>query len=191
MHAPLARRAGRLLVAALLTSVLVASAAGATAAPGGAARNAATYGTVRHDITFIAMLVPHHRSAVEMASVARERATTAPVRRLAAHIAEEQSHQIREMRAWLERHDAEPMPPPGPVREMERQDLQMLRAATGVEVDRMFLMMMRPHHAQALSEAEDELEHGRNHFALGVARTTRVDQARELALMNDLLAALG
>jgi uncharacterized protein (DUF305 family) len=191
MHPPLARRAGRLLVAALLTSVLVASAAGATAAPGTAARNAATYGTVRHDITFIAMLVPHHRSAVDMASVARERATTAPVRRLAAHIAEEQSRQIREMRAWLERHDAEPMPPPAPVREMERQDLQMLRAATGVEVDRMFLMMMRPHHAQALSEAEDELEHGRNPFALGVARTTRVDQARELALMNDLLAALG
>jgi uncharacterized protein (DUF305 family) len=191
MHAPVARRAARLLVAALLTSVLVASAAGATAAPGAAARNAATQGTVRHDITFIAMLVPHHRSAVDMASVARERATTAPVRRLAAHTAEEQRRQIREMRAWLEDHDAEPMPPPAPVREMERQGLQMLRAAMGVEVDRMFLMMMRPHHAQALSEAEDELEHGRNHFALGVARPTRVDQARELALMNDLLAALG
>lgn len=94
------------------------------------------------------------------------------------------------MRAWLERHDAEPMPPPEPVREMEQQDLEMLRSAKGAEVDRMFLMMMRPHHAQAVTEAEDELEHGRDSFALDVARTTMDDQSREIAQMNDLLAAL-
>jgi hypothetical protein len=41
-----------------------------------------------------------------------------------------------------------------------------------------------------VSEAEDEFEHGRNGFALSVARTTKTDQAREIAQMNDLLAAL-
>lgn len=185
-----ARRTHRLVAATLITGALVLWAAGAAAAAPDAAHHPEGDGTVPHDVTFIAMLVPHHESAVEMATVARERATNDEVRKLAAHIADEQTRQISEMRAWLDRHDAEPMPPPEPVREMEEQDLQMLREARGVEVDRMFLMMMRPHHAQAVSEAEDELEHGRDAFALDVARTTKDDQAREITLMNDLLAGL-
>ena len=94
------------------------------------------------------------------------------------------------MRRWLRERDAEPMPPPGPVQEMNRQDLRMLRDARGVQADRLFLMIMRPHHAQGVSEAEDELEHGRNSFAVNLAGTNKADQTREIAQMNDLLAAL-
>jgi uncharacterized protein (DUF305 family) len=179
----------RLLVAALCSGVLLLPAASTATAPSAVAHGGGDQ-TVRHDVTFIAMLVPHHQTAVQMASVAQASATNAEVRRLAAHIATEQSRQIRQMQAWLARHNAAPMPPPAAVRAMERQDLQMLREADGVMVDMMFLMMMRPHHAQAVSEAEDELEHGRNGFALHVARATKTDQAREITQMNDLLAAL-
>jgi uncharacterized protein (DUF305 family) len=146
--------------------------------------------TVRHDVTFIAMFVPHHREAVRMSRVAERRAADRRVRRLAARIAVTQSRQIRQMRAWLHRHRAAEMPPPAAVREMERQDLRMLRSAKGREVDRMFLMMMRMHHAQAVSETQDELEHGRDAFARRLARTANVQQTREIALMNDLLADL-
>ena len=183
-----ALRGLRLLAVAVSAGVLLVPTAGA-AAPTRDPRHGGG-GTVRHDITFVAMLLPHHQTAVEMATIARDKATTAEVRRLAAHIADEQSRQIAQMREWLRDRGAQPKPPPAPVREMERQDIQMLRDAQGAEVDRMFLMMMRPHHAQAVSEAEDELEHGRNQFAVNLARTTRNDQLREIALMNDLLAAL-
>jgi uncharacterized protein (DUF305 family) len=176
------RRTVGTLAAATLTGTLLAP-----AAPAGASHNSKT---VRHDLTFIAMLLPHHEQAVRMAIVAAERATRADVRRLAAHIAEEQSRQVRQMRAWLQRRDARPMPPPEPVQEMERQDLQMLREARGVEVDRMFLMMMRQHHAQGVSESEDELMHGRDPFAMELARANKSDQSREIAQMNDMLAAL-
>ncbi|HJT92520.1 MAG TPA: DUF305 domain-containing protein [Mycobacterium sp.] len=179
------RRTVGTLAAAAVTGTLLAPATQASAAPSHSSK------TVRHDITFIAMLLPHHEQAVRIASVAAERATRADVRRLAAHIAEEQSHQIRQMRAWLQRRDARPKPPPEPVQEMNRQDLRMLRDARGAEVDRMFLMMMRPHHAQGVSESEDELMHGRDPFALGLARTSKRDQSREIAAMNDMLAALG
>jgi uncharacterized protein (DUF305 family) len=67
----------------------------------------------------------------------------------------------------------------------------MLQAATGMDDDMMFLMMMRPHHSQAVSESEDELEHGQDRFALHLAATTKADQGREISQMNDLLAALG
>jgi uncharacterized protein (DUF305 family) len=145
---------------------------------------------VSHDVTFIAMLVPHHQMAVQMASMARDKATNPQVRQLAAHIADGQSGQIRQMQAWLDRRGAKPMPPPAPVRAMEKQNMAMLRSARGVQVDRMFLIMMRPHHALAVAESVDELEHGRAKFALDQARTAKADQSRELARMNALLAAL-
>jgi uncharacterized protein (DUF305 family) len=176
----------------LITALVlpVAGASTSAAAPPAGSGHHASQRTARHDITFIAALTPHHESAVTIAEVAETRATSAGVRRLAAHIVAEQSAQVREMRAWLARRDAEPTPPPAPVREMEAQDLAMLRDATGVEVDRMFLMMMRSHHAQGVSEAEDELKNGRNDFAVDLARNVKADQTREIARMNDLLAAL-
>ncbi|MFJ8819642.1 DUF305 domain-containing protein [Amycolatopsis thermoflava] len=188
MRCRIARRHLRIVVAALAaTALVVAPAASASTSTNAKGNDRAA----SHDISFIAMLVPHHQTAVEMASVAKSKATNAQVRQLAAHIVDEQSRQIRQMQAWLSRNGAKPEPPPAPVREMEQQDLQMLRSAEGAMVDRMFLMMMRPHHAQAVAEATDELEHGRDGFALSIARTTKTDQAREIAQMNDLLAALG
>jgi uncharacterized protein (DUF305 family) len=179
----------RIAAGALTAAVLLLPSAGAAAASTQAERGGSDR-TVRHDVTFIAMLLPHHQTAVDMANIARHKATNPQVRQLAAHIADEQSRQITQMRRWLRERDAEPMPPPGPVQEMNRQDIRMLRHADGNQVDRMFLMMMRPHHAQGVSEAEDELEHGRNNFALDLARTSKRDQVREIAQMNDLLASL-
>ena len=179
----------RWLAAALAAGVLLLPSAGAAASPTAHTGHGGDR-TVRHDVTFVARLLPHHQTAVQMASIAREDATTPRVRRLAAHIAEEQTRQIAEMRVWLRQRNAAPMPPPEPVQEMERQDIAMLREADGTEVDRLFLMMMRPHHAQAVAEAEDELEHGRNGFAVNLARTSKMDQTREIAVMNDLLAGL-
>ena len=179
----------RPLAASMAAGVLLVPATGAAAAPTQGMYHTGDR-TARHDVTFIAMLVPHHQTAVQMASIARDKATNPQVRRLAAHIVDEQSRQISQMRAWLRQHNAKPMPPPAPIQEMERQDIHMLRAAQADQVDQLFLMMMRPHHAQAVSEAEDELQHGRNDFAVSVARTIKTDQSQELAKMNDLLAAL-
>ena len=186
-------RLARALGACLGAGLLLLPSAGAAAGPTTAARHADqtvrhANRTVRHDVSFVAMLLPHHQMAVEMATVARDKATQPQVRRLAAHIADEQSDQVTQMRVWLRQRNAQPDPPPAPVQEMGRQDLQMLRESRGVEVDRMFLMMMRPHHAQGVSESEDELKHGRNTFALTLARTNKADQLREIAQMNDLLA---
>jgi uncharacterized protein (DUF305 family) len=54
----------------------------------------------------------------------------------------------------------------------------------------MFLVMMRGHHVQAVSQAEDELRHGHSEFALRMARDTKAGQTKEIATMNRLLAAL-
>jgi uncharacterized protein (DUF305 family) len=63
-------------------------------------------------VTYIAMLVPHHQAAVEMTNMAVAKATNPQVRQLATHIVDEQRGQINQMLTWLERRNAEPMPPP-------------------------------------------------------------------------------
>jgi uncharacterized protein (DUF305 family) len=173
------RRVVRAAAAVACVFVLMLPAVSASATPSGGQGK-----TNAHDITYIAMLVPHHQAAVEMAKVATGKAMDQRVRQFAAHIVDEQ---INQMLVWLHRRHAEPMPPSAPVREMEEQDLEMLRAATGSDVDMMFLMMMRPHHGQAVSESADELEHGRDGFARRLANTTKSDQGREISQMNDLL----
>jgi uncharacterized protein (DUF305 family) len=172
-------------VAGSLALSPVASASSATGGDG--ADLAAHQKTEQHDVSFVAMFLPHHQSAVQMARVARERATEEQVRRLAAHIVEVQTRQIGQMESWLKERNAEPMPPPAPVRKMDRQNVQMLREARGVQVDRLFLILMRMHHAQGISEAADELLHGRDSFAIKLARTAKEDQVGEVSEMNRLL----
>lgn len=186
------RRDGRL--AAVLTPVvtlvgalvlaLVAPASAATAA------NAATAKANKHDVGFVAAMVPHHEAGIEMAELARTKASNAAVRALAARIDDTQTKQVAEMRDWLKRHDASPASMPKAVRDLERQDLQVLRAARGEAFDGLFLIMMRRHHAQAVSEADDELRHGGSEVALGLARTIRAGQLKEIGTMNGLLGSI-
>ncbi|MEV4471287.1 DUF305 domain-containing protein [Nonomuraea sp. NPDC049504] len=147
--------------------------------------------TVRHDVTFMSMLVPHHETAIRMATVAQQRAAVSQVRALAARIIAAQTAEIRQIRNWLQRHGARPMTDPPAVQQMNSQDLEMLRSVPRTEVDRMFLMMMRMHHAQAVSMAIDELQNGKNREALDLAQSVKDDQSQEILTMNRLLRSLG
>jgi uncharacterized protein (DUF305 family) len=71
-----------------------------------------------------------------------------------------------------------------------RQDEAELTAADGVQVDCYFLRIMRPPHAQAISEAGDELEHGRDRQTRSLAARTRQVQLGELPRMNRLCVRL-
>ena len=184
MRLPPSRRA--VALAAVLTFAVVVGTPSVATAGDRHERSHPVRGTSRHDQTFIAMLVPHHRDAVDMAMFAEDRAVDGQVRRLAAHIVDEQNTQIDEMLAWMRRNGVTQLQPPEPVQEMAEQDMQMLRPAR-TRVDQLFLMMMRPHHAQAVSGADDELLHGRDSFALDMARSTKADQAAEISEMNRLL----
>lgn len=190
-------RCGHVLAAGVLVAALsiplsatTASAAVTTSAATSVATAANPDPAVKHDITFIAMMVPHHASGIQMAQLAEKKASSDRTRKLAARIDQVQTRQVRDMKAWLKRHRSEPMQPPSAVRKMDRQDLEMLRMAKGHLFDAMFLVMMRHHHAQAVSAAEDELHHGRDEFALRMARTIKAGQAQEIATMNEMLLAL-
>lgn len=55
-------------------------------------------GNVDHD--FVAMMIPHHEGAVDMATIELARGKDPMLRRMARDIIGSQQHEIQEMRAW-------------------------------------------------------------------------------------------
>lgn len=61
-------------------------------------------GNVDHD--FVSMMVPHHRSAVEMAQTYLKSGRDPEIRKLAQQIVDSQTKEVRFMRGWQAKHMA-------------------------------------------------------------------------------------
>lgn len=138
------------------------------------------------DRGFIAAMVPHHRSAIEMAEVARREGDSEFVTTLADDIVRTQEAEIAE----LERIDAR-LSEAG----VEEGTLDMGAGAMGMEMDsgslsgaepfdEKFLAMMVPHHEGAVRMARVELEEGSDPELKRLARQIITAQERELEAMR-------
>ncbi|WP_265920992.1 CopM family metallochaperone [Cupriavidus nantongensis] len=67
---------------------------------------APTNGIPDHD--FVAMMIPHHQGAIDMAKALLLYGKDPALRNLAQGIITEQQNEIRLMQAWLQRHQAQP-----------------------------------------------------------------------------------
>lgn len=101
---------------------------------------------------FLVEMVGHHAMAVEMAEMAKEKATHQELKDLADGIVRTQTVEIRRMRGWLESWygrrvaDDHGMP--------HGDDMEMLEDASGPEFEVRFMAMMSVHHAQAIERAK-------------------------------------
>ncbi|UDM53237.1 DUF305 domain-containing protein [Cupriavidus sp. MP-37] len=68
--------------------------------------HAPTNGVPDHD--FVAMMIPHHQGAIDMAKALLLYGKDPALRNLAQGIITEQQNEIRLMQAWLQRHRAQP-----------------------------------------------------------------------------------
>jgi uncharacterized protein (DUF305 family) len=149
------------------------------------------------DVTFAQTMIPHHRQALQMAELARTRATNPKVEELAVKIQAEQQPEIQTMTAWLQAWGA-PIPDmsggmvhgsmPGM---MTDADMGKMKTASGAAFDRMFLTMMIAHHEGAVQMAETENAQGRNPGAKALAKRVETTQRAEIAEMRALLKTLG
>ena len=131
---------------------------------------------------FMAMMVPHHESAVRMARLALEKAQHPQVRRLAQGIIASQEGEITRMRAWHEQWFGEGLEPDttGPHAMMDMSDLEAARE----DFDRRFLAMMIPHHASAVMMADEvRMAEPRGQVDL-LAREIIAAQAEEIGQMQ-------
>ena len=99
---------------------------------------------------FLVDMVGHHSMAVDMAEMAKERATHQELKDMADDVIRAQTAEIKSMRSWLKKWYG---------REVaedhmgQDEDMQMLEEASGPEFEVRFLSMMSVHHTQAIERA--------------------------------------
>jgi uncharacterized protein (DUF305 family) len=206
------------VVAAALALLLIGGAAGMLVGlPGSAATTTPSADSV--DVGFAQDMTVHHEQAVEMASWARDHTTDPQVKQLAFDIETTQLQQIGRMQGWLGLWGAPAFPTgrqymtwmagpggtghghamsdgssagaarmPGMATD---EDLKNLRAASGAQLDTLFLQLMLRHHLGGT----DMLQYAAGHAALPEVRNLAAQaltaQTSEADLMRQLLAARG
>jgi uncharacterized protein (DUF305 family) len=204
----------RLLAAAIVGAVLIG--AGAVLAGRLSSGATATPSTESAAAGFLRDMQVHHAQAVDMAMTIRDSSTDPDLRRLAYDIALGQSNQAGQMYGLLESwglSQASRQPPmtwmsqpvldgssgdhghtPSPDGTMPgmASDTQLgeLRAASGVEAEKLFLTLMIAHHRGGLEMAEGVLARTTVPQVVTMAKGIIVSQQADIDAMQAMLARL-
>jgi uncharacterized protein (DUF305 family) len=160
------------------------------------------------DRDFVAMMVPHHRGAIDMAQAELRYGHNQQLFRLSQEIIAGQLQEIAAMHvavgdevsvfeAMLAGSPSEggaAVPPPGPATAeapllhenavaMDRMMSGMAIKPTG-DIDRDFVAMMVPHHQGAIDMAQTELRYGHSASLRRIAQEIVVDETQQIALMR-------
>lgn len=155
-------------------------------------------------------MITHHEQAVTMGMIAYTQAEHAYVRSLGYDIAINQQGQVGMMHQWLRDWDLDPTGSqprmawmadeldPAMVREgglmpgmATTAQLNELREAEGLAVDRLFLELMTTHHLGGLHMVDAVLDRSDNPQVTSLAELMRAGQAKEMQDMSALQEEVG
>ncbi len=145
------------------------------------------------DRDFVAMMVPHHQGAIDMAEAELSYGHNELLRRLAQEIIVTQQEEIAEMRLALVSAAASLSTGSVEASFLAKTDAAMARMMAGMkikpsnDVDRDFVAMMVPHHQGAIDMAEAELSYGHSEPLRGLAQEIIATQEQEIAVMRRAL----
>jgi uncharacterized protein (DUF305 family) len=146
------------------------------------------------DRAFIDAMVPHHRSAIEMARTAQHGLTDPTLKKIAADITSTQQREIDRMLAWRQEWYGSRTLDPNAGHELGLSMEEMGMAGDAHElhdaadVDAGFAAMMVDHHEGAIRMAELALDRGQHPEIRTLARQIVAAQQREVQLMRPLAA---
>ncbi len=159
------------------------------------------------DVRFMQNMIAHHAQALEMSSLAPERAHRDDIRRMAHRIEVSQAAEISLMKRWLERRGEEVPDLDAPhgahahhghaelmAGMLTPEQLEELASATGPEFDRLFLQFMMYHHEGALQMVEELFSipgAGQETEIFRFASHVDSDQRIEIGRMSRMLNADG
>jgi uncharacterized protein (DUF305 family) len=138
------------------------------------------------DRAFVAEMIPHHRSAVEMAEIAAQRSERGEIAELAEDVISTQNAEIDQLQGF-ERRFADAGIEQGELGMAAHEmgagvDAAMLRDAE--PFDREFIDAMIPHHQGAIRMARVELAQGENPDVKRLAEAIIAAQSSEIDQMN-------
>ena len=159
------------------------------------------------DAGFARDMQTHHAQAVEMAFLVRDRSDDEELRTVAYDIITSQQQQAGQMYGWLVQwglpqtgsrppmdwvggeHAAAHASADGTMPGMAtKAQLDELRAATGVEAERIFLRLMIAHHEGGVAMADAAVADARTPEVQTLAGAISAAQTSEIALLQQLLA---
>jgi uncharacterized protein (DUF305 family) len=166
------------------------------------------------DVGFAQDMSVHHQQAVEMASWERDHTTDPVLAQLASDIEATQTGQIGRMQGWLElwnaaslptgghmawmtepTHDHNTTPAAGGVATMpgmaSPEELTALRAASGPQLDVLFLQLMLRHHEGGAAMLQYGAEHAAVPQVRNLAAQMLSSQSAESDYLRQLLAQRG
>ncbi len=138
------------------------------------------------DRAFVAEMVPHHESAVEMATIAQRRGEHDEIKDLAVEIIESQNAEIQTMNGLATQFDEAGVEKGDlgvPTHQMG-MDMDAAMLETAKPFDRAFIDMMIPHHQGAIRMARAELGKGTSPEANELAEAIIDAQTKEIDEMN-------
>lgn len=145
-------------------------------------------GMAMDDKAFIAMMVPHHQMALDMANIELERGTDAQTRAFAKKVIADQSKEIAQMKAWYRDWygtDVPEMPMSADMAMMGMDmDLDALREAKNVDLT--FLTMMQPHHAGAVIMANAAMGDAGHAEVAALEKRIVAAQSTEMGTMQQM-----
>jgi uncharacterized protein (DUF305 family) len=142
------------------------------------------------DRAFVADMIPHHESAIEMARIARERGESEFVKTLAENIIRTQSAEIKTLEAedaQLEEEGVE-VGDLGVPEHMSGMSMDIDSLESAEPFDTEFMTMMIEHHESAVTMARVETEKGSDPELVELAHEIIEAQEKEI---SDMRAELG
>lgn len=153
------------------------------------------------DITFAETMVPHHKQAIDLSTMASERSADPELLTLAGEIVAKQQPEVNILNVflvqWNENPDAQtdpgsgddPLEPsiPGMVDDATVAKLGSLR---GPEFDKLWLQSMIGQLQGGVTIADDEVANGANVDAIAVAKSIAAGLEPRIAQMNKMLEGM-
>jgi uncharacterized protein (DUF305 family) len=180
------------LAPALLLGVLVTLTVALNACGDDGDENSA--GNSNANRSFLEAMIPHHESAIEMASVARRRAEHPEVKELARRIVDTQRDEIRQIERLHQRLFGQKIIPNGDAHEglgLSAQEAGMAHMeptaalARAEPFDKAFIDEMVPHHQGAIRMARAVLDETEDDETRSLAEAIVRTQLDEIEQMND------
>ncbi len=151
------------------------------------------------DVQFMQGMIMHHKQAVDMAALVKDRTNHPAVTTAAARISASQTDEMKFMRDWLSER-SEPLEMAGmghahhDMKGMASPDqMAALASASGVAFDALFLSLMVAHHDGALKMVDELLKYSGTAYDPVMAQfvdDVKSEQKNEIERMNVELAGL-
>ncbi len=140
----------------------------------------------KNDVQYIDAIVPHHRAALAMAEMEVEKGARSEVKAMAQAMIEMQREEIELLLAAREELTGRRVVPKPPRDPHMVRDMREMEAATGAEMDSLFIRDMIPHHAEAISIAHRALRNLHRPEVIENAKNVIRDQAVEIGELQSL-----